>query len=546
MLPQFDVTNLVAFFILYFLPMTSFNNLNLNPKILAALEKKGYVTPTPIQLQAIPPVLDGKDILGIAQTGTGKTAAFSLPILHNLAKSGTSVKSGCVRALILTPTRELASQIAENIDAYGKDLNLRYALIYGGVPDRPQIAELQRGVDILIATPGRLLDLTNQGHIRFMQVEVLVLDEADRMLDMGFINDIKKITAKIPPKRQTLFFSATMPATITDLADSILTNPVRIEVTPQSTTVERIDQKINFVERADKFLLLRHILKQADATSVIVFSKTKHGADDVEDFLQRNSITCAAIHGNKDQEAREKALNKFREGKIRVLVATDVAARGIDIPAISHVINFDIPSDPESYVHRIGRTARAGRQGVAISFCDPHDDTLLLAVEKAINYKIPVDDSHPYQSKSGGSHARAVNAKPNSNKTHKMPEQRNEKRLHHKDQHKETKAPQIAVEKKLGKFKKFGGLIGDGILAEGIFNFIAGFFRAKKANSKPKREEPKRRGKPAARKPQRSNQERSEPQRSRPQRTERERPVRTGERQVISTSGRKLSSGKKE
>ena len=379
--------------------MTNFSELNLNTKILASLEKKGYINPTPIQLQAIPPVLEGKDLLGIAQTGTGKTAAFSLPIIHNLAKSGISVKSGCVRALILTPTRELASQIAENVDAYSKDLNLRHAVIYGGVSDRAQITALQRGVDILIATPGRLLDLASQGHIRFMQVEVLVLDEADRMLDMGFVNDIKKIIARLTNKRQTLFFSATMPPAITDLASSILTNPTRIEVTPQSTTVERIDQKIMYVEWRDKLPLLRHILKQPDATSVIVFSRTKHGANDVEDYLERNRIAAAAIHGDKDQDQREKALNRFREGKIQVLVATDVAARGIDIPAISHVINFDIPADPESYVHRIGRTARAGRQGVAISFCDPHDDTLLLAVEKAINYKIPVDNSHPFSVK---------------------------------------------------------------------------------------------------------------------------------------------------
>ncbi|MBP7710432.1 MAG: DEAD/DEAH box helicase [Rickettsiales bacterium] len=518
--------------------MTSFTNLNLNPKILSALEKKGYVTPTPIQLQAIPPLLEGKDLLGIAQTGTGKTAAFSLPILHNLAKSGTSVKSGCVRALILTPTRELASQIAENIDAYGKELGLRYALVYGGVSDRPQIAELQRGVDILIATPGRLLDLTNQGHIRFMQVEVLVLDEADRMLDMGFVNDIKKVIAKIPAKRQTLFFSATMPATITDLADSILTNPIKIAVTPQSTTVERIDQKIYFVERKDKLSLLRHILKKPDATSVIVFSRTKHGADDVEDFLNRNSISCAAIHGDKDQDQREKSLNRFREGKIQVLVATDVAARGIDVPAISHVINFDIPVDPESYVHRIGRTARAGRQGVAISFCDPHDDTLLRAVEKAINYKIPVDDSHPYSNKkSTPMQQNKKEERPRSNHSNKAPE----KRVEHK--HPAKKAP-----------KKTG-----------IFGFLAGLFKGKKPAAKvvEKKSEPQRKPAPKrndSRKPQgeRRAPERREPRDDRraperrdernaqPREERRERPApRTGA-PIARTGGRKISSGKKD
>ncbi len=521
--------------------MTSFKNLHLNLKILAALEAKGYQTPTPIQLQAIPPVLDGKDILGIAQTGTGKTAAFSLPILHNLAKNGISVKSGCVRALILSPTRELASQIAENVEAYSQDLNLKTALVYGGVPDRPQIAALQRGVDILIATPGRLLDLTNQGHIRFMQVEVLVLDEADRMLDMGFINDIKKIIAKITQKKQTLFFSATMPAAITDLAKSILDNPIRIEITPQSTTVERIDQKIYFVERRDKLSLLRHILKQKDATSVIVFSRTKHGADDVVDYLERNSVSVAAIHGDKSQEAREKALINFREGKIRVLVATDIAARGIDIPAISHVINYDIPSDPESYVHRIGRTARAGRQGIAISFCDPHDDTLLLAVEKAINYKIPVDDSHPFFEKIKPAHQERREEKTNSNQNYK--EKNNMEKRDNKKQ------PQRRENQSAKPKKK-----------SGIFSFITDLFKPKKAAAKTqhvKKEEPKNREKSQHKphskphhKPHDQNQKPARDERreekERPKKSNRERPVRTGEKPVITTVGRKISSGKKE
>ncbi len=376
--------------------MPSFSKLNLNPKILAALEAKGYTIPTPIQFQAIPPLLEGKDILGIAQTGTGKTAAFSLPILHNLTNSNVTVKSGSVRTLILTPTRELASQIAENIEGYGKDLGLRHSVIFGGVSERPQIASMQRGVDILIATPGRLLDLMTQGHVRYAQLEILVLDEADRMLDMGFINDVKKIIAKLPEKRQTLFFSATMPETIADLANSILDNPVIVEITPQSTTVERIEQKINFVEKSNKLSLLKNILKQDDATSVLVFSKTKHGANRVVEFLEKSNITVAAIHGNKSQGAREKALSNFREAKVQVLIATDIAARGIDVPSISHVINYDIPMDPESYVHRIGRTARAGRQGVAISFCDPSERKLLAAVEKTIRFKIPVDTTHAF------------------------------------------------------------------------------------------------------------------------------------------------------
>ncbi len=376
--------------------MTTFQNLNLNSKILSALESKGYTTPTPIQLQAIPAVLEGKDLLGIAQTGTGKTAAFSLPILQNLAASNKEVRSNGARALILTPTRELASQIADNIKLYGKDLHLTHTVVFGGVSERPQIATMKRGVDILIATPGRLLDLATQGHIRFSNLEIFVLDEADRMLDMGFFNDVKKIIAKIPEERQTLFFSATMPDAINDLAHSILKDPVKIEITPQSTTVERIEQKLMQVQKGNKLSLLKRILKDEEAQSVLVFSKTKHGANRILEFLEKNSIAVAAIHGNKSQGAREKALASFREGKVQVLIATDIAARGIDVPSISHVINFDIPMDPESYVHRIGRTARAGRQGVAISFCDPSETRLLKAVEKTINFNIPVDTTHAY------------------------------------------------------------------------------------------------------------------------------------------------------
>ncbi len=375
--------------------MPSFTKLNLDQRILNALEKKGYTTPTPIQFQAIPHILEGKDILGIAQTGTGKTAAFSLPILDNLTKSNNRVKPNQIRVLILTPTRELASQIAENISGYGKELGFRHAVIFGGVAINPQIKTMSQGLDILIATPGRLLDLMNQGHVRYSNLEIFVLDEADRMLDMGFIHDVKKIIKKLPEKRQTLFFSATMPEAIAELADSILTNPAKIEVTPQATTVDRIDQRINLVAKGNKQLLLKKILKQEDVESVLVFSKTKHGANRIVQYLESESIKVAAIHGNKSQAAREKALSGFRAGSIKVLVATDIAARGIDVPGISHVINYDIPNDPESYVHRIGRTARAGKEGIAISFCDPSEKSLLRAVEKLIKFQIPVDESHP-------------------------------------------------------------------------------------------------------------------------------------------------------
>jgi ATP-dependent RNA helicase RhlE len=435
----------------------SFENLNLNPKILAALKNKGYTDPTPIQLQVIPHLLAGKDILGIAQTGTGKTAAFSLPILHNLSKSKISVKSGNVRSLILTPTRELASQIADNIEVYGKELNLRYAVVFGGVSERPQISAIQGGVDIMIATPGRLLDLVNQGYIRFMQLEVFVLDEADRMLDMGFINDIKKIIAKIPQQRQTLLFSATMPLTIASLAHSILKNPVKVEVTPASTTVERIEQKINFVAKSNKLLLLKHILKQDNAKSVLVFCKTKYGIGHIEDFLERNAIKALAIHGNKSQTAREKALAGFRDGKVRVLIATDIAARGIDVPNISHVINYDIPMDPESYVHRIGRTARAGKEGIAISFCDPGEVKLLQAIEKIINFKIPVDENHPLHGVEASSLSKDKNYERSGKNLAQNPDRKNYGRNYANSENKYRKTTARKDERAERDDKKRGG-----------------------------------------------------------------------------------------
>ncbi len=377
--------------------MSDFKKLNLNIKILNALEKKGYTHPTPIQLQAIPHLLEGKDLLGIAQTGTGKTAAFALPILDNLFKSENSVQHSNVRALILTPTRELATQINDNIKLYGEDLNLKSGVIFGGVGIDNQIRLAKNGFDILIATPGRLLDLINQGVIKFSQLEIFVLDEADRMLDMGFINDVKKIIAKLPKQRQTLFFSATMPKDVAVLANSILNNPVRIEVTPESTTVEKIDQKINFVDKANKSLLLKSIIENESADSLfLVFSQTKHKANRIAAFLENNRIKSAAIHGNKSQGAREKALEGFRSGEIKVLVATDIAARGIDIAGITHVINYELPNHPESYVHRIGRTGRAGRAGSAISFCDNSELLLLKDIEKTIQMKLPIDDTHPF------------------------------------------------------------------------------------------------------------------------------------------------------
>lgn len=375
--------------------MSNFKQLNLNGKILNSLVKKGYTTPTPIQTESIPHLLNQKDLLGIAQTGTGKTAAFSLPILHNLIKSNNKVRNNNIRALILTPTRELASQILDNIKRYGEDLGLKSEVIFGGVNINNQIRFMKEGLDIIVATPGRFLDLMNQKHIRLSQIEIFVLDEADRMLDMGFIRDIRKIVARLPEKRQNLLFSATMPKDIASLANSLLNNPVRVEVTPPSTTVEKIEQRLNFIEKSAKPLLLKSILNQKDVQNVLIFTKTKHGANRVVKFLDADNYQSAAIHGNKSQSAREAALKDFRNGKINILVATDIAARGIDITNITHVINYDMPQDPESYVHRIGRTGRAGKSGVAISFYDSSEKELLKAVEKTIKYKIPIDPTHP-------------------------------------------------------------------------------------------------------------------------------------------------------
>ncbi len=362
--------------------MTAFTDLSLRAEIQAALTAQGYVQPTPIQAKAIPPALDGRDLLGIAQTGTGKTAAFTLPILQRLAATGTRPAAGSARALVLTPTRELAIQIADSVKAYGAGLKLRHAVIFGGVGQQPQVDAMRKGVDILVATPGRLLDLMGQGFIRYDQLEVFVLDEADRMLDMGFIHDVRRVIKTLPPTRQTMLFSATMPGEIAELAGRLLRDPVRVEVTPAATTVERIDQRVMFVDARDKREVLVSVLADPAITRTIAFTRTKHGANKVAEHLVKAGISAAAIHGNKSQTARQAALEGFRAGTVRVLVATDIAARGIDVDGVSHVINFELPNVPESYVHRIGRTARAGAEGVAIAFCDAEERAYLRDIER--------------------------------------------------------------------------------------------------------------------------------------------------------------------
>lgn len=376
-----------------------FKELHLVAPLLKALETEGYTTPTPIQEQSIPHILRGKDLLGCAQTGTGKTAAFAIPILQNLLlEQKEDAYNHNIKALVLTPTRELAIQIDESFDAYGKHTGLRHTVIYGGVSQFHQTTELRRGVDILIATPGRLLDLIAQKYVNLAHIKMFVLDEADRMLDMGFIHDVKKIIARLPEKRQTLFFSATMPPEITKLSASILTNPVRVEVAPASSTAENVDQHIYLVEKNDKRQLLIHLLKNNDIQNALVFTRTKYGADKIAKELYRANISADAIHGNKTQAARQKALNNFKDGKIRVLVATDIAARGIDVESLSHVINFELPNVPETYVHRIGRTGRAGASGSALSFCDMEERAYLRDIHKLIDKTIPVVEGHPYAS----------------------------------------------------------------------------------------------------------------------------------------------------
>ncbi len=371
-----------------------FEELNIIKPIRRALAEQQYEKPSPIQERAIPPALQGRDVLGCAQTGTGKTAAFAVPVLQLLHKNPR--ETGKIRALVLTPTRELALQNYECFCTYGKYLPLHSAVVFGGVSQNPQVESLRRGVEILIATPGRLNDLIGQGIVNLGSVEIFVLDEADRMLDMGFIHDVKKVIAKLPEKKQTLFFSATMPPEIMELVDSLLHHPVRVEVTPQATTVEAIAQSVYFVDKPNKSRLLIHLLEDPAIVSALVFTRTKHGADRVVRDLTRAGIHARAIHGNKSQNARQEALGSFKDGKIRVLVATDIAARGIDIEELSHVINYDLPNVPETYVHRIGRTGRAGQPGVAISFCNFDEKEYLADIEKLIRKKIPAVDDHPY------------------------------------------------------------------------------------------------------------------------------------------------------
>ena len=375
----------------------TFNELNLSAPLLKAVSEAGYETPSPIQASAIPPVLEGRDLMGCAQTGTGKTAAFALPMLDRLSGAAPRRK-GAIRALILTPTRELALQIGESFAAYGKYLKLRSTVIFGGVGQTPQVEAIKKGVDILIACPGRLNDLIGQGYIDLANIEIFVLDEADRMLDMGFVHDVKKVIAKLPAKRQNLMFSATMPKEIEQLAAGILHDPAFVKVDPVSSTVERIDQSLYFVEKGNKKLLLPWLIKNLEppVQNALVFSRTKHGADKIARDLTKQGITAAAIHGNKSQSARVAALEGFKEGKTKVLVATDIAARGIDISELSHVFNYDLPEVPETYVHRIGRTARAGADGTAVSFCAPEEMEYLAGIEKLNRRKIPVVSGHPW------------------------------------------------------------------------------------------------------------------------------------------------------
>jgi ATP-dependent RNA helicase RhlE len=374
-----------------------FENLQLIEPILKALKSEGYTTPTPIQQQAIPIVLDKKDLLGVAQTGTGKTAAFAIPIIQLLCqdKNITAGKRE-VRCLILTPTRELAIQIGESFDSYGRHTPLRNKVIFGGVNQHSQVEALKYGLDILIATPGRLLDLMNQKLVNLNHIQFFVLDEADRMLDMGFVHDVKKIIAKLPSKRQSLFFSATMPSDIIELSKSILSNPQKVEVTPASTTVEMINQVVYYIDKGNKKNLLMDILKDQSIERALVFTRTKHGANKVAEGLSKSGIRSEAIHGNKSQNARQNALNNFKSKQTRVLVATDIAARGIDIDELTHVINYELPNVPESYVHRIGRTGRAGASGIAIAFCDAEEKPFLKDIQKLIGKHIEVVENHAY------------------------------------------------------------------------------------------------------------------------------------------------------
>ena len=430
--------------------MADFIELGLIKQLQRALSAEGYMSPTPIQVKSIPHLIKGRDLLGIAQTGTGKTAAFVLPMLQSLTPSSMDQKkSKNPRALILTPTRELAIQIGDSIAIYGKFLDIDSTTIFGGVAQNKQVKVLKNGVDILVATPGRLLDLINQKLLSLNEVQIYVLDEADRMLDMGFIHDVQKITKQIPTERQTLLFSATMPNTVAKLAVGLLTNPIKIEVAIQSTVAERIDQRVLFVKKSNKRNLLGTILEDKNIMRALVFTRTKHGANRVAKHLEQNNIQSGVIHGNKSQNARQEALKGFKDGKLRILVATDIAARGIDVDNITHVINFDLPNDPETYVHRIGRTARAGAAGQAISFCDEEEREHLFAIEKSIRKLVDVEVDHPYHAqhvedatKSTISQKNKKSArKPHGDKSRKKSYRNKKSRIKRKSYHLQNKMP---------------------------------------------------------------------------------------------------------
>ncbi len=385
--------------------MIEFAGLKLASPVLRAVTDEGYTTPTPIQAQSIDAIIDGHDLMGVAQTGTGKTAAFSLPLLHLLSDNeGRKALPREPLALILAPTRELAGQIQDSIRTYGKHVPLRSAVVFGGTNIRPQIQALNKGVHVLVATPGRLIDLMNQGYCRLDKVEIFVLDEADTMLDMGFIHDVRKVDAALPRDHQTIMFSATMPPKVKKLAEGLLDDPVHVSVAPAATTAEKIVQSVMFVPKDKKRVLLERIMEDEDIKRVLIFTRTKHGANRVAKQLIQKGISADAIHGNKTQNARQKALKKFKAGEVRVLVATDIASRGIDVDGVTHVINYELPNEPESYVHRIGRTARAGSEGIAISLCEMDERAYLRDIERTIRAKVPVDNDHPWHSEEISDH----------------------------------------------------------------------------------------------------------------------------------------------
>ena len=422
--------------------MSNFESLGLSKQLLRAVESEGYTSPTAVQLQSIPPLLAGRDVLGVAQTGTGKTAAFALPVLQVMSRSKPQGKRH-IRALILSPTRELAAQIDERFSAYSKHLDIRHQVIFGGVKQHSQVRALRKGIDILAATPGRLLDLINQGYIDLGRVEFFVLDEADRMLDMGFIRDIRKVLKLLPKRRQNLLFSATMPKPIVDLAGSFLNNAIMIDVSPKQATVERIEQKVLFVRKADKSRLLVNIIEEEKVKRGIVFTRTKHGANRLVKQLYQSGINAEAIHGNKSQGARTKALAGFKDGGVPILVATDIASRGIDVDGITHVFNYDLPNEPESYIHRIGRTARAGRSGIAYGFCDNSESGYLVGIQQLIGYEIPIEENHDFHyvgaiPKPGQKPGKIKESKPQNNnqQNHKNPQNNKSQSKRHNHHHK--------------------------------------------------------------------------------------------------------------